>query len=525
MTACAHRYTLTRMQRPVAAIVLAAGLGTRMKSACAKVLHHLAGKPLIAYPLAALRRAGVDPIVVVIGYQADAVRAACAAYGVRFAVQPQQKGTGDAARVGLGALSDFTGDVVLVYGDLPFLRPETFRGLIAAHQEAGAPVSLLTERVDDAADFGRILRDTAGNVIGIVEAGDATEAQRAIREINVGVYCAESAFLSRALQQLQPSNVQKELYLTDIIALARAEGARIGHAPASAGEGAQISSRSDLAAREKTLKDDINRKWMEAGITLEDPASTYIGPDVVLGRDTSIGPNVILRGATRIGQGCRLDGTALITDSTIADRVHVKFGVVMTEAHVDEEAQVGPFAQLRPGTHLCARVHVGDFVETKNVRIGAGTKAMHLAYLGDADIGEDANIGAGTITCNYDGFEKHRTVIGSRVQVGSDSQLVAPVTVGDDAYLATGTTVRKDVPPGALVFNPKPQIDRPGWVAARRARAGDANQSAAQRSESNSVQRAGKLRASVSRRPVKKAAARKRVSRRPATVGKQPRRR
>jgi len=501
-----------------------------MKSARAKVLHHLAGKPLIAYPLAALRRAGVDPIVVVVGYQADAVRAACAPYDVRFAVQTEQKGTGDATRAAQPALQDFAGDGVLVYGDLPFLRAETFRRLIAAHQGAQAAVSLLTEAIDDPSGFGRIVRDEAGRVAQIVEERDATEGQRAIREVNVGVYCADTGFLFRALQQLQPTNVQGELYLTDIIALARAQGARIADAPATAGEGAQISSRVDLAAREKTLKDEINCKWMEAGVTLEDPATAYIGPDVVIGRDTVIGPNVILRGATRIGEACRLDGTALITDCTIADRVHIKLAVVMTEATVADDVQVGPFAQLRPGTQLAARVHIGDFVETKNARIGAGTKAMHLAYLGDAEIGEEANIGAGTITCNYDGFQKHRTVIGSRVQVGSDSQLIAPVIVGDDAYLATGTTVRKDVPPGALVFNPRPQLHREGWVAARRAReaAGRTEESKVQGPKSKGEQKSRKLRASAARPPAKKAAAPKRAAgsqRRTRTAAKPQRRR
>jgi bifunctional UDP-N-acetylglucosamine pyrophosphorylase/glucosamine-1-phosphate N-acetyltransferase len=509
--------------------VLAAGLGTRMKSARAKVLHHLAGKPLIAYPLEALRRAGIDPVVMVVGYQADAVRAACAPYDVRFATQREQKGTGDAARAALPALRGFVGDVLLVHGDLPLLGAETFRRLIAAHQAAGAAVSLLTETVEVPADFGRIVRDEAGRVSEIVEYCDATEVERAIREINVGVYCADTGFLSRALQQLQPTNAQGELYLTDIIALARAEGACIADAPATAGEGAQISSRADLAAREKTLRDEINRTWMEAGVTLEDPATAYIGPDVVIGRDTIIGPNVILRGTTRIGEGCRLDGTALITDCIVADRVHIKLGVVMTEAMVADEVQIGPFAQLRAGTHLAARVHVGDFVETKNARIGADTKAMHLAYLGDTEIGEEANIGAGTITCNYDGFQKHRTVIGSRVQVGSDSQLVAPVTVGDDAYLATGTTVRKDVPPGALVFNPKPQLHREGWVKARRARAAAGGKKSNVRGPTSNVEeKTRKLRGAAVRRPAKKKAAvpkRAARSRRRATTEAKPRRR
>jgi bifunctional UDP-N-acetylglucosamine pyrophosphorylase/glucosamine-1-phosphate N-acetyltransferase len=478
------------MPHPVGAIVLAAGLGTRMKSAQAKVLHRLGGRPLIAYPLAALRSIGVDPIVVVVGYQADAVRAACAPFGVRFAVQTEQKGTGHATQTARAVLRDFSGDLLLVYGDLPFLRPESFKRLISAHQRARAAVSLLTETLADPSGFGRIVRDGQGRVVGIVEDRDCSDAQRSIREVNVGVYCVDADFLFRALERLKPTNAQGELYLTDIVGLAHAQNARIGDAPGSAGEGAQISSRADLAARERTLRDEINAKWMAAGVSLEDPATTYIGPDVQIGRDTTIGPNVILRGSTRIGEQCRLDGTALIVDATVGDKVHIKFGVVITEARLDDAVQVGPFAQLRPGTRLGARVHIGDFVETKNAVIGAGTKAMHHAYLGDTEIGADANIGAGTITCNYDGFRKHRTVIGNRVQVGSDSQLVAPVTVGDDAYVATGTTVRKDVPPGALVFNSKTDLQRPGWVAARRAR--EAKARPAKKAKASATRTSGK---------------------------------
>lgn len=499
------------MPHPVGAIVLAAGLGTRMKSAQAKVLHRLGGRPLIAYPLAALRSVGVDPIVVVVGYQADAVREACAPYGVRFAVQTQQKGTGHATQMARAALRDFSGDLLLIYGDLPFLRPESFRRLIAVHQRARAAVSLLTETLDDPSGFGRIERNGDGRVTGIVEDRDCSAAQRAIREVNVGVYCADADFLFRALDRLQPTNVQGELYLTDIVGLAHAQRARIGDAPASAGEGAQISSRADLAAREKTLRDEINSKWMAAGVTLEDPATTYIGPDVQIGRDTVLGPNVILRGSTRIGEQCRFDGTALITDTTIGDKAHVKFGVVSTEARVEDEVQVGPFAQLRPGTRLGKRVHIGDFVETKNAVIGAGTKAMHHAYLGDVEIGAETNIGAGTIICNYDGFRKQRTVIGDRVQIGSDSQLVAPVTIGNDAYVATGTTVRKDVRSGALVFNSKTESQRPGWVAARRAR--EAKEQRRATAPAKGRARGGTKKARPQPRP---AAARKRTTRAPS---------
>lgn len=452
------------------AIVLAAGLGTRMKSGVAKVLHHLGGRPLITYPLTALRSIGVDPIVVVVGYQADAVRAACRPYEARFAVQAAQRGTGDAAQAAQSALADFDGDLLLINGDLPFLRPESLQGLLAAHRRAAARISLLTASVEDPHGFGRIVRDDRGAVVRIVEERDTTAAERAICEVNVGVYCAASAFLFDALTQLEPTNAQAELYLTDAVALARAQGEPIATAPAQGDEGIQISTRADLAARERELRERIAARWMEEGVTIEDPATAYIGPDARIGRDTVIGPNVTLRGATVLGENCRLDGSALLVDATIGNDVYLKFGVVITEARVEDDAVIGPFAHLRPGTHLGAGVHIGDFVETKNAVLGPGTKANHLAYLGDVRVGRDANIGAGTITCNYDGFRKHQTVIGDRVQVGSDSQLVAPVTVGDDVYIATATTVRRDVPAGSLVFNSRDQMHRPGWVAARRAR-------------------------------------------------------
>ena len=456
----------------VGAIVLAAGLGTRMKSAQAKVLHRLGGKPLIAYPLAALRKIGVDPIVVVVGYQAEPVQAACAPFGVRFAVQEEQRGTGHAARMAAPALRGFDGDLLVIYGDLPFLRPDTFRALIRAHKRSQAVVSLLTETVDDPSSFGRIVRDAQRRVVGIVEEKDCSPEQRAIREINVGVYCVQSGFLFEALKKLKTANAQGEYYLTDIIESARRRKLPIAAAAATAGEGAQISSRRDLAALEQIQRERINAHWMAEGVTLEDPATTYIGPDVEIGQDTVIGPGVILRGRTRIGKGCGFDGNDFITDCEIGDGAHVKLSVVMSESEVGRDALVGPFANIRPGTKLGDRVCIGDFVETKKAILGAGTKASHLAYLGDTEIGAGTNIGAGTITCNYDGFNKNKTIIGARVQVGSDSQLVAPVTIGDDAYIATGTTVRADVPAGALVFNVKRELVREGWVAARRARAG-----------------------------------------------------
>ncbi len=454
-------------KRKLGAIVLAAGLGTRMRSSRAKVLHELGGKPMIAYPLAALRALEVDPIVVIVGHQEEEVRRACAPFGVQFARQVEQKGTGHAVRMAAPLLKGFEGDLLLVNGDLPFLADTSYRALVKAHVKARAAVSLLTARVARPFGFGRIVRED-GRVVGIVEEKDASEAQRLIDEVNVGLYCADASFLFPALKRLQPNNAQGEYYLTDVIAMARQRGLPIASAEGHESEGAQVSTMADLADREAELRQRINRQWMLAGVTLIDPATTYIGPDVVIGADTVIGPNVILRGRTRIGRQCRLDGTALLTDTTVADGVHVKFGVVATEATIGAAAQIGPFAQLRPGTDLGENVHIGNFVETKQARLGRGTKANHLAYLGDAEIGSETNIGAGTITCNYDGFRKHRTVIGDRVQVGSDTTLVAPLRVGDDAYIATASTVRKDVAEGVLFFNVRRDMERPGWVESRR---------------------------------------------------------
>ena len=456
-----------KRRRPVAAVVLAAGLGTRMRTSRAKVLHELGGRPLIAYPLDALRAVGADPIVVVVGHQEEAVRAACAPWKTEFSRQAEQRGTGHAVRTAAPALRGFDGDVLLVNGDLPFLSTASYRSLIRAHQRSRASVSLLTAEVDEPRGFGRILR-AGGKVVGIVEEKDATEQQRALREVNVGLYCASAEFLFPALRRLRPSNAQAELYLTDIVGQAHRAGLGIASAQADASEGAQVSTLADLAEHERTLRQRTNRQWMERGVTMLDPDSTYIGADVVIGADTVLGPNVILQGRTRIGRGCRFDGTAQVVDSVVGDDVHVKLGVVVASAKLGDGVRVGPFAQLRPETELGDEVHIGNFVETKKARLGRGTKANHLAYIGDAEVGVDTNIGAGTITCNYDGFRKHRTTIGDRVQVGSDTTLVAPLDVGDDAYIATASTVRKDVTPGALFFNVRRDMERPGWVEARR---------------------------------------------------------
>ena len=457
----------------IGAVVLAAGRSTRFRSARSKLVHPLAGRAIIDWVLGALRAAGVAPIAVVIAPESGEVRAACGS-GVEFAIQHEPRGTGHAVQAAEAALRGFDGSVLVLYGDLPMLRAETLRRAIATHRTAGAAVTLLTATVDHPQGWGRIIRGGDGAVCAIVEERDASPAERAVREVNVGVYCVRVPLLFELLRQVTPNNAQGEIYLTDIIARAAAAGLPIADATVDVAEVAQINSRGELAAMEKAVRDQINSKWMEAGVTLEDPDTAYIGADVTIGRDTVVGPNVQLRGRTTIGDGCRIDGSAYVVDSVIGDGTHLRFGVVITGSQIGARCVIGPFANLRARTRLADEVHIGDFVETKNAALGAGTKANHLAYLGDAEIGEATNIGAGTITCNYDGFAKHRTVIGDRVQVGSDSTLVAPVTVGDDAYVATATTVRRDVSPGALAFNPRDQQERSGWVAAFRARQGAA---------------------------------------------------
>jgi bifunctional UDP-N-acetylglucosamine pyrophosphorylase/glucosamine-1-phosphate N-acetyltransferase len=460
--------------RPLAAIVLAAGLGTRMRSVRAKVLHELGGRPLVRYPLAALAGLGPARVVVVVGHQAEEVRDAVLASGlpVETVVQAEQHGTGHAAQCAVPALGEFDGDVLLLYGDVPLVTTATLRRLVETHRAANADLTLLTMRFEDPSGYGRIVRDDAGRVRGIVEHRDATPAERAITEVNPGLYCVRAALLVPLLAELRADNAQGELYLTDVVGLAAQAGRIIASVELERPEEvAGINTRAELAHMEALLRDDVTRRWMDAGVTFEDPATAYVGPDVEIGRDTVIGPNVILRGTTRIGEGCRIDGTAFLVDTTLGNRVHVLFACVSDGAVVGDDAIVGPFARMRPGTELGPRVHIGNFVETKKATLGAGTKANHLTYLGDCEIGPDTNVGAGTITCNYDGStgKKSKTVIGARVQIGSDTQLVAPVTVHDDAYVGAGTTVTRDVPAGALVVTRTPPRVFEGWVGRRRA--------------------------------------------------------
>ncbi len=460
------------MEPRTAAIVLAAGLGTRMRSERAKVLHELGGEPMLARALRAMESLAPNPMVVVLGHQADAakdaVRKSLPKLDVAFALQPRQRGTGDAARCGLGAIAeDFHGDVIILYGDLPMLARETLDAFRRAHREAASRLSFITVRLPEGGAYGRVVRDKSGEVAAIVEARDASPEQRAITEINTGVYLVEAALLRAALSEISADNAQGEYYLTDIVGIARKRGVRVlGWCAERADEFAGVNSREELAQMEARIRETINRKLMAAGVTIVDPATAYISEQAEIGPDTTIGPNVQVLGRCKIGRGVIIEGTAWLSNVTVGDRSHLKLGVRAEDCSIGPECEIGPFANLRKGTELEGRNRVGNFVETKKARLGRGTKASHLSYLGDAVIGRDTNIGCGVITVNYDGYDKHETRIGDRCMVGCDSQFVAPVKVGNDVYVASGTTIVREVPDGSLVLSHHPQAEKPGWMEA-----------------------------------------------------------
>jgi len=450
-------------------ILLAAGQGTRMRSDWPKVIHPLGGKALFLHALNRAQQLGPKRIAVIVGHGADAVRQAYPGSDVTWVVQEQQLGTGHAVLCAKEAFKDFSGDLLILSGDVPLIRERTLLAMIERHRSARAAVTLLTAVLENSQGYGRILRAGDGTLTGIVEEKDANDAERQIREVNAGVYVVSARFLFAALSGVKNNNRQGEYYLPDIVAISLAQNNVVETLQvADRREMMGVNTREELAFMEKSLRETINRKWMLAGVTLKDPDTTYIDESVTIGKDTVIGPNTQVRGKTVIGERCQIDGSAFLTDMEIGDEVQLKFSVVLTGSRIDDGAIVGPFAQLRPGTHLGRNVHIGNFVEAKAAQIGEGTKANHLTYLGDVTIGRDTNIGAGTITCNYDGFQKYKSKIGDRVQVGSDTTLIAPITVGDDVYVATASTVRHDVPAGALVFNPREEKVRDGWTAQKR---------------------------------------------------------
>ena len=448
-------------------------MGTRMKSETAKVLHKIAGRPMLHWVVIAARTAGAERVVAILGHKADAVRASLdAAFGssgpgaISVALQPEQRGTGHAVQCALPAVADEAADriVLILTGDAPMLASERIAELTVACAASPAGMALLSTVPPRPMPYGRLVRDATGKLIKIVEHPDATPAQRAIQDTNAGFYAIKLGHLRTDLAALRADNAKSELYLTDLVAhAAERGGATAIDVPFS--EVAGINDRVDLAQVEVAARRRINEAWMREGVTMADPASTYIDADAgPLGKDCWLGPNVALRGKTSLGTGVRVDLGSILTDVQVADHVHIKPYCVLTETMLGPRAQIGPFSHCRPGSRIDEDAHLGNFVETKKTHLMAGAKANHLAYLGDASIGTKANIGAGTITCNYDGVGKYQTTIEAGAFIGSDSQLVAPVTVGRDAYVASGTTVTKDVPRGALALTRVKPVNVEGWA-------------------------------------------------------------
>ncbi|MCV7354577.1 bifunctional UDP-N-acetylglucosamine diphosphorylase/glucosamine-1-phosphate N-acetyltransferase GlmU [Mycolicibacterium fluoranthenivorans] len=464
---------MTNMHGESAVVILAAGAGTRMKSSTPKVLHPLGGRSMLAHAVLAVTPLEPSHIVVVVGHGRDLVSAEVAQVAERAgrpiltAVQDEQLGTGHAVGVGLAVLpDDFTGTVVVTSGDVPLLDSETLAALVSTHGGGGA--TILTTTLADPTGYGRIVRDEAGAVLAIVEQADADAAQRAIAEVNSGVYAFDAAALRSALSRLRADNAQQELYLTDAIALVRGDGlpVRAQHV-ADTALVAGVNDRVQLSALAAELNRRIIERHQRNGVTVVDPATTWVDADVEIGPDTVVQPGTQLLGATAIGSGCTIGPDTTLTSMEVGDgasviRTHGELSVI------GAGATVGPFTYLRPGTELGAAGKLGAFVETKNSVIGKGTKVPHLTYVGDADIGEHSNIGASSVFVNYDGETKRRTTIGSHVRTGSDTMFVAPVTVGDGAYTGAGTVLREDVPPGALAVSDNTQRTIEGWVLRKR---------------------------------------------------------
>ncbi len=448
-----------------AAIILAAGQGKRMKSALPKVSHPVAGKPMLWRVAAAARAAGIREIVFVLGHGREALADTAARFGGTVAVQERQLGTGDAARCGLAAVSAGAREVVILCGDAPLIRPATIRRLVAARRRRNAAAAVLTGVLPDPTGYGRVLRNDDGTVARIVEERDGDGNVRKIREVNSGTYAIERAFLARSLPRLSDVNSQREYYLTDVVVEALQEGrAVVPVVAADPDEVRGINSRRELAEATDIVRRAAIAALLDAGVTFTAPDRTYVEPEVSVGADSLVGPGVSLLGTTRIGRGVRIQAGCVIEDSRVDDGAHIRPYSVLNGARVRKGAVVGPFAHLRPEADIGEGAHVGNFVEVKKSRLGTGSKANHLAYVGDSVVGRKVNIGAGTITCNYDGIAKHRTVIGDGVFVGSDTQFVAPVTIGRGALIGAGATITRDVPPFALALSRAEQKNLEDWV-------------------------------------------------------------
>jgi len=470
--------------RPAAVIILAAGEGRRMKSRTPKVLHRLCGRTLIGHALAVAEELTPERLVVVVGHGRDEVSAEVASYapGASVVVQDQQLGTGHAVRMVTEALGVVPGTVVVTYGDMPLLRGQTLRALMANHRVVGNAVTVLTAQ-GDPAGYGRVVRDSGGAFLRIVEERDATPAELAIDEYNSGCYAFDGALLADAIKRVTTDNKQNQEYLTDAVEILHRDGYRIGTVlAADATEIQGINDRLQLAAARRVLNDRILEHWMRAGVTFFDPATTWVDVTVTIGQDAEIGPQTHLEGQTAIADGAKIGPGCLLEDTTVGEDAAV-LHAVCRQAEIGPGATVGPFACLRPGTSVGKDAHIGTYVELKKAVVGPGAKVPHLTYVGDAHIGAGSNIGAGTIFANYDGTAKHHTTVGEHSFVGSNSVLVAPVTIGGGAYTAAGSVITEDVPPGSLGVARGRQHNSQGWVERNRPETRSAQAASRARSE------------------------------------------
>src|SRR5882724_12711340 len=452
----------------LAVVILAAGKGTRLKSSVAKVLHRAGGRSLVEHVVSACAPLKSRKIIAVIGHQAEQVSSVIEPRGTEIVVQQPQRGTGHAMQVARRALGKAKIALVLP-GDAPLIRTETLRSMIAAHRAANAAVTILTAVVSDPSGYGRILRKSESSVQAIVEESRLTDEQRDINEINSSIYCFSLDKLWPALAQVKPNNKHREVYLTDAIAILASKGENVlAQVAPDPREVLGCNTRVDLAEVDRIFREWKRNALMSDGVTIQLPDTVLIDPDVVAGEDTVIEPAVHLLGKTKIGARCVVRTGSVLTNAILGDEVIVEPHCVIADSRLDERVTVGPFARLRRDNHLKAGAHIGNFVELKKTVVGEGTKAGHLTYLGDAKIGAKSNIGAGTITCNYDGFHKHPTTIGNKVFIGSNSALVAPLRVGDGAYVAAGSTITDNVPADALGIARGRQANKPGWAAKRR---------------------------------------------------------
>ncbi|WP_406311951.1 bifunctional UDP-N-acetylglucosamine diphosphorylase/glucosamine-1-phosphate N-acetyltransferase GlmU [Streptosporangium sp. NBC_01639] len=456
---------------PAAVIVLAAGEGTRMKSKTPKILHELCGRTLVDHMLTAARGLRPERLIVVIGHERERVHAHLARTSpdAQVVVQAEQRGTGHAVRIVLETAGTIDGTVLVTYGDTPLLRADTLATLLERHEQDRNAVTVLTAEVPDPYGYGRIIRDTTGAVLEIVEEKDASPEQRAVREMNSGVYAFDGALLADAVKRVSTANVQGEEYLTDVLSILREDGHRVGaHVAADYVEVEGVNDRVQLAFARTVLNSRLLETHMRAGVTVIDPASTWVDVDVTLEQDVVIHPGTQLHGRTAVAEGAEIGPACTLTDTVVGEGAVVR-NAVCVEAEIGPEALVGPYAYLRPGTVLARKAKAGTYVEMKNAQVGEGAKVPHLSYVGDATIGAGANIGASAIFVNYDGVNKHRTTVGERAFVGCDTMLVAPVNIGDGAYTAAGSVIDSDVPAGAIGVARGRQRNIEGWVVRRRA--------------------------------------------------------